>query len=145
MKNYAIVEWKGKSLRKKSEPIKDFSEATKISEVLSEFILDGGITSLAAPQIAVNKQIFVARIKGKLKTFVNPKIINKKGHRPSLEYCISLPMMLFPKIRPWKIKIAYQDLEGNTRVETYKGRNAVRLQHEADHLEGKLLYHFFNS
>lgn len=105
----------------------------------------------AAPQMFESIQLVVMQLdkwKDKIQpyenaplvsVFVNPsiKILDKKT-LGNWEGCISLPGMRAYVERPRKIKVTYQDLQGNKRTDIAEGYDAIVIQHELDHLEGIL-------
>lgn len=103
---------------------------------------------LAAPQIGKSLQIFLANYGGRNMVFINPKIIeisdspktelkSKKG-RNILEGCLSLPHYYGPIVRSRKLMLQYMDINGETKTEFFKGFMAHIIQHEVDHLNGRL-------
>ncbi len=121
------------------------AEAFEIDKWLRDTLKDldwGDVVGLAAPQIGINKNVFLAR-DGELvlKTYVNP-VITYYSDKKSLkkEGCYSLETNKFdyPVWRAKYIKMRWCDLEGNTYYEKFEGFEAQVLQHEYDHLLGKL-------
>jgi len=68
----------------------------------------------------------------------NPEIIHREGSILFAEGCLSVPEYSAEVKRAEKIKVQYQDIDGLTKVISADGLLAVALQHEMDHLEGKL-------
>lgn len=101
---------------------------------------------LAAPQVGLNIKVFVIdstdvkNIKdGMHKAFINPEILDYSGKRYSYEEgCLSIPNIHEDVVREEKIRIWYQDENFNEFEEEYDGVNARIIQHEYDHLLGKL-------
>jgi peptide deformylase len=97
---------------------------------------------LAAPQIGRNVRIFAMKPAKKIKIIINPEILeisNKEDiAKGVLEGCLSLPHYYGPLKRAKKITIKYLDEKGVSQTETFKGFPAHIVQHEIDHLEGKL-------
>lgn len=94
---------------------------------------------LSAPQIGVLKRVFVARIRNKIRGFVNP-VIKKfsKGEIAYLEGCFSVPLLYGHVMRPSEIDLESQDVAGKKNIKSYKGLPARIIQHEIDHLNGTL-------
>jgi peptide deformylase len=91
--------------------------------------------ALAANQVGIIKRFFLMK-DGRL--IINPEIIEIGPLRPFEEGCLSIPGTFGPTQRAQTIKVRYKD-ETFTDVETeYKGIEAVAIQHEIDHLDGKL-------
>ena len=68
----------------------------------------------------------------------NPEILNKKWLIPTISACLSLRGVYLIMAYQW-IKVRYQDLKGNHNERIFKGRMAVVLQQEIDHINGKLI------
>lgn len=69
---------------------------------------------------------------------INPEIILKEGSIQMAEGCLSVPEYSAEVKRAEKLKLQYQDIDGMTRTLSAEGLLAVAIQHEMDHLEGKL-------
>jgi len=94
---------------------------------------------LSAPQIGVFKRVFVARVRNKVKAFVNPKILKfSKKEISFLEGCFSVPDIYGHVIRPAEIDLESQDKHGKLAKNHYSGITGRIIQHEIDHLDGKL-------
>ena len=105
---------------------------------------------LAAIQIGVRKRIIVADISEERKEphiFVNPKIKvlneNKKGGYD--EGCLSIPGFYEEVIRPTQVEISFQNLSGENKKLIPEGLLGVVVQHETDHLDGKLMVDYISS
>lgn len=99
---------------------------------------------LAAPQIGKNLKIFVVKVDGEPKVFINPEIatvLKEKSQgkeKEIMEGCLSIPHYYGPLKRAEKIRVRYLTPEGEKRVETFEGLPAQIIQHEIDHLDGIL-------
>lgn len=95
---------------------------------------DTFVVGLAAPQIGIPKNVFVAL--GEV--FINPRILNlHKSQIDSKEGCLSLPETYILK-RYKSIKLTWTDEARRQRIMNFEGRYAVIVQHEFDHLMGTL-------
>lgn len=96
--------------------------------------------AIAAPQIGVAKRIFVMN-RGEIKNLVciNPKIISAVGRMKYDEGCLSFPDKYVRKVRKQFVKLKYLDENFVEREAQFSGVEAVCVQHECDHLNGKLL------
>lgn len=94
---------------------------------------------LAAPQIGIPLQVFVARIGKHIVPFINPVIISKNGETIDLiEGCLSISKY-WGNVKRWsQITVKTLNKEGKTVVRTYKNLYARIVQHEVDHLRGNL-------
>ncbi len=146
-----IVDIKNPALRKKSKPVAKVDKKVKqliadLWETLAAQKDPEGI-GLAAPQIGKNLRIFIVSY-GKLQqAFINPKVLKitkiikkqKTKHKERiLEGCLSLPYYYSPIKRAKKVEIEYLDENGNQKKEEFNGFPAQIIQHELDHLEGKV-------
>lgn len=95
---------------------------------------------LAAPQVNRPERIFVALLSDEYYVFVNPVIIERSdSHGTDNEECLSLPGVTVPVRRPKFVKVEWHDAAGNFRKKRFKRLDARIVQHEMDHLEGKLI------
>lgn len=110
---------------------------------------------LAAPQIGKGIRLFIIdadilkdeypELAGMKKTFINAKIELLESKAVSLsEGCLSVPGIREDVKRPTKIRIHYQDENFSNLVEEYEGFAARVIQHEYDHIEGKLFIDYLN-
>lgn len=94
---------------------------------------------LASTQVGLDQSFFVAKDKEKFISVVNPQIISVgKKTKKFFEGCLSVPNMWGEVIRPTRIKVSYQNPQGQTITATLSGMRAWIFQHEIDHLNGKL-------
>ncbi len=100
---------------------------------------------IAAPQVGINKRIIWVKRFDKteeempFEVYINPKIIKYSEEvKETLEGCLSIPERREKVIRPDKITIEYQTLDGELHQETVDGFTSVIFQHEIDHLNGIL-------
>jgi peptide deformylase len=95
---------------------------------------------LAAPQIGVQKQIFVYDIDGEPTTLINPRIVESRGEWAYDEGCLSIPGLYVEMLRPKEVLLEAIDLNGNT-IQVEADELLARLfQHELDHLNGVLMF-----
>lgn len=102
----------------------------------------GHMVGLAAPQVGQNWNIFVAMNQ----VFINPVItpFEAKGFCRLKEGCYSLEKEKYdyPTIRWYKIRMKWLDINGEEHEQNFFGQEAQVLQHEYDHLQGKLCIHY---
>jgi peptide deformylase len=148
---YPIVVYGSPILKKKAQEIeKGYKDLDIFIEDMFEtmYVSDG--LGLAAPQIGKSVRLFV--IDGAAlaendptlvdfkKVFINPIIIEESGEEWAyVEGCLSLPNIREEIKRPGTVRIKYYDNNFKLLDETYDGIRARVIQHEYDHLEGKLL------
>jgi peptide deformylase len=100
---------------------------------------DSGI-GLAAPQIGVQKQIFVWDLDEAPMVIINPEIVESRGEFVYDEGCLSIPGLYAEILRPDEVLMRGLDIDGNT-IEIEASELAGRLfQHELDHLNGVLMF-----
>jgi len=134
-------------LAQKAAPVTDFGpEMQKLFDDMIEsmYAFDG--VGLAAPQIGISRQIFVAcptMRKGEEIIVINPVIESSSGKEKAAEGCLSLPGISAEIERATKLMVTYQDPSGK-RIRVEARDFAARVfQHEIDHLNGKLLIDHF--
>ncbi|MBF4462539.1 MULTISPECIES: peptide deformylase [unclassified Rathayibacter] len=98
-----------------------------------------GRAGVAAPQIGVNLRGFSYNIDGVVGYILNPEIVELSGEpQPVDEGCLSVPNLWYPAIRSPHATVRGIDLEGKELILEGDGLMAQALQHECDHLEGRL-------
>ncbi|MEW6008562.1 MAG: peptide deformylase [Candidatus Omnitrophota bacterium] len=127
-------------LRKKCFTVKEIGEGELriFDEMLQEMRKKGGV-GLAACQVGINKQMLVVDVAGKILKLANPKILKRQGALAIEEGCLSLPEILIKVKRAKKINLeAINELNQKISL-TCEDILAIVLQHEIDHLEGRLI------
>ncbi len=127
-------------LRKESATVDKIDEnILQLIDDMVETMYDAPGVGLAAPQIGVNKRIFVIDTDGKLRKIINPVFIERSEEfEEGEEGCLSIPGIYKKVKRPKAVKIKYLNEKGEEVVEEAVGLYARALQHEADHLDGVL-------
>ena len=151
-----IIAYGDPVLRKRAKPIEPGSLDVKtLSENMYETMYAASGVGLAAPQIGHSIRMFVVdgeplnddepeedidqTLIGFKKVFINPEIIEEAGDDWSFEEgCLSIPGIRGEVVRPEIIVIRYFDTDWNEYEEEYEGMAARIIQHEYDHLDGKL-------
>ena len=115
-----------------------------------ETMYDGNGIGLAATQVNVHKRVIVIDISDERsdpKIFINPefKIKDNKSLYTFSEGCLSIPGYNEEITRPNKILLKWQDVNGMFHEEEPEGILTVCIQHEIDHLEGKLMVDYISS
>lgn len=127
-------------LRTEAAAVEDFDEdLRRLADDLLETMYDAPGVGLAAPQIGIPKRIFVADVGEGPIIMVNPEIVETSGEWEFEEGCLSIPEHWWEFPRPLFARAVGQDLDGKP-VE-YAGEELMGrvLQHETDHVSGKLL------
>jgi peptide deformylase len=121
---------------------------TTISNMFETMYAAHGV-GLAAPQVGLSIRLFIVdgrpfaedekELADFKKVFINPQILEESGDEWTFnEGCLSIPDIREDIRRQQKIHIAYLDEKGQAHEETYTGLAARIIQHEYDHIEGKL-------
>ena len=135
-----IVTFGHPSLKMKSTDVTSFdNELKNLTDMMLEIMYAAPGVGLAAPQIGINKNVFVFDVGNGPNIAVNPKSIKKSGNINFLEGCLSLPGYYWEIQRSEHAKMECFDLKGNKI--SYEGDDLLGrvLQHELDHLKGKVL------
>lgn len=94
---------------------------------------------LAAPQIGISKRLIVAEVEEKVIKLANPEIIETKGAEKMEEGCLSVPDTIVKIERPYEASIKGLNEKGDEVEIKTEGLLARVLQHEIDHLDGRLI------
>ena len=156
---YPIVAYGDPILRKPTRFIeKEELDLKKLTADMFETMYSANGVGLAAPQIGMNIRVFVVdgtafsemdvddefdepdlSLVGFKKSFINPEIIEESGEEWAFEEgCLSIPGIRGDVYRPDTVRIRYRDADWNEFEEEYRGMAARIIQHEYDHLLGKL-------
>ena len=133
------------ALRKRAKPVKVVGdqERTILSEMAELMRLSGGI-GLAAPQVGLSKQMVVVDVGCGPVILINPRIVKKSGSQKLEEGCLSLPGV-YVNVRRAKKIVVNGSNEQNEKVSLPASDLLARaLQHEIDHLRGKLIIDYAN-
>lgn len=135
-----IVLYPNPILKQKAAPIEKIDdELIQLSKDMIEAMHKANGVGLAGPQVGVSKQIIVVNPtseEGKDITYINPKIISKKGRCSGEEGCLSFPGIYGNVLRYKKITVTAQLLSGEEITWEANDFEARVLQHEIDHLHG---------
>lgn len=93
---------------------------------------------LAAPQVGVLRRVVVVDVPEGYFEFINPVILSQKGEQSGWEGCLSVKGKSGIVSRPMKVKLSYQDRNGEKYLLQAKGFFARAICHELDHLDGVL-------
>ncbi|MFO8550549.1 peptide deformylase [Legionella pneumophila serogroup 1] len=129
-------------LRKIAKPVETFDESlqTLINDMF-DTMYDARGVGLAAPQIGVSLRLSVIDIVGDKKeqiVIVNPEIVSSHGEKEFEEGCLSVPGAYDTVVRAEKVTVKVLDRFGKPFEITGEGLLAECLQHEIDHMNGKL-------
>lgn len=102
---------------------------------------------LAATQVNVHKQVFVVDIseeRNSLQVFINPEIIASEGKAEHEEGCLSVPGIYENVTRAERVTVKALDVEGKPFTLKAEGLLAICIQHEIDHLKGKVFVEYLS-
>lgn len=117
----------------------DGKVATLAEEMLVVMYEAPGL-GLAAPQVGIQKQIFVYDVGDGPKTIINPRIAESSGEWLYEEGCLSIPGLYVEMLRPKDVLMVGLDLDGNEVQVEATELEARLFQHELDHLHGVLMF-----
>lgn len=144
-----ILEFPDPRLRKVAEPVEQVDDTIRqILDDMIETMYDAEGIGLAATQVNVHQRMLVMDISEERNSpmvFINPEISvldpEPHGHE---EGCLSVPGFYELVTRPRKVKISALDRDGNPFEMEAEGILAVCIQHEVDHLDGKLFVDYIS-
>ncbi|MDW3218820.1 MAG: peptide deformylase [Acidimicrobiales bacterium] len=127
-------------LRQTAKEITDIDGAlVRLVDDMLETMYDAPGIGLAAPQVGVQKRLFVWDVGTGPEAIVNPEIVESDGEWLFEEGCLSVPGLSWEIVRPKTVHIVGRDLDGNEMSFEADEIEARLFQHELDHLDGTLL------
>jgi peptide deformylase len=143
-----ILEFPDPRLRTIAKPVERFDEALqKQAEDMIETMYSAAGIGLAATQVNSHIRLLVLDIsetRDQPRVYVNPEILDTEGSQTCEEGCLSVPGIYADVDRASIIRIKARDASGEPFEETLDGMHAVCLQHEMDHLNGKLFVDYLS-
>jgi len=123
----------------KKVPLIDSSVLKLIDDMIDTLRAANGV-GLAAPQVGVSLRVAVIEIPGEdVITLINPEIVKKKGERVIVEGCLSVPGYQGDVKRAVTVKVKARNRDGReVRITATDDTLAQALEHEIDHLDGRL-------
>ena len=148
MSKLDILEFPDPRLRTKAQPVTLFDADLKklVADMLETMYAAPGV-GLAATQVDVHKQLLVADMSedgDQPLVLINPRILEKDGDQVYQEGCLSFPGIYADVDRALHIKVTAQDVDGKAFELDVEGPLAVCIQHEMDHLIGKLFVDYLS-
>jgi peptide deformylase len=132
-------------LRDRTEPLPHVTEDLRslVADMFETMYAAEGI-GLAAPQVGRKERVFVMDVDENPLTMINPEIIEREGTERAEEGCLSIPEIFGDVDRATRIVVRATDLDGN-QLEVELTELAARcVQHELDHLDGKLFIDYMS-
>jgi len=143
-----ILAFPNPRLRNKSVDVEKYEDMRGVVNNMVETMYTHQGVGLAAPQIGIRKNLIIfdpSDDMSKLTAMVNPIIKAKDGEVYTNEECLSVPTMKARIKRSKNIKVRYKDLDGDTITKDFSGFESICIQHEMDHLKGKLIIDYIAS
>jgi peptide deformylase len=148
MTKLVILEYPDPRLRKTAEPALVVDDALRqLADDLLETMYAANGVGLAATQVDVHKRLLVLDVseeRNQPLILINPEILSAEGRAPGEEGCLSLPGIYDKLERAERIKVRALDRDGVRFEFGADGMLAVCIQHEMDHLEGKLFVDYLS-
>jgi peptide deformylase len=133
-------------LRLKGEPVDSFGKYLhELLDDLTHSMRAAPGVGLAAPQLGVALQACVVEVEGNLHELVNPRIVRATGDDNDLEGCLSIPGYVAYVTRREQVLVVAQNRHGRKIRVSGAGLLSRALQHELDHLQGKLYIDYLDS
>jgi peptide deformylase len=147
-----IIGYGHPTLRKVAQPVpQDYPALKKLIANMFETMYGADGVGLAAPQVDLSIRLVVVGIRPydektdtfgdptEEHTFINPEILELKGEKKYYnEGCLSVPDIHEDVLRPEKVVLRWRDEDWNEHTEEFDGLTARIIQHEVDHLDGKV-------
>jgi peptide deformylase len=143
-----ILEFPDQRLRTRARPVTEFdAELARLIDDMFETMYAAPGIGLAATQVDVHKRVLVIDVSEARNApleFINPEILAREGVAENEEGCLSVPGIFDQVKRAAKIRVRSNDRSGALIERDFEGMLAVCVQHEMDHLEGKLFVDYLS-
>lgn len=143
-----ILHFPDPRLRIKAKPIAAVTEVHRVlaADMLATMYAAPGI-GLAATQVGVDQRLIVVDVSDdgdQPQVFINPELLSKEGTEVTQEGCLSVPGVYEDVERAERVRVRAMGLDGKSREFDADGLLAVCIQHEIDHLDGKLFVDYLS-
>ena len=143
-----VLHYPDDRLRTVAKPVTEITDQTRqlVADLLDTMYDENGI-GLAATQVNVHQRVVVIDIsenRDQPQVFINPEIINRSGDTTYEEGCLSVPQSYANVERAAEVTVKAQNTEGEWFELQAEGLLAICLQHELDHLVGKLFIDYLS-
>ena len=143
-----ILEFPDQRLRTRAQPVTQFdAELGQLIDDMFETMYAAPGIGLAATQVDVHKRVLVIDVseaRNEPLVFINPEILSREGVAETEEGCLSVPGIFDEVKRAAKVRVRSQGRTGAGGEHDLDGVLAVCIQHEMDHLEGKLFVDYLS-
>ena len=148
MSTLTILEFPDPRLRTVAAPVTSFDAELKqfVADMYETMYAANGV-GLAATQVNVHKRVLVADMsedRNEPLALINAEILEKDGQQVYQEGCLSFPGIYADVTRALKVKVKANDVDGNEIIVEAEGPLAVCIQHEMDHLAGKVFVDYLS-
>jgi peptide deformylase len=148
MARLTILEYPDPRLRTRAAPVTHFDAGLEkqVADMFETMYAAPGI-GLAATQVDWHYQLIVLDVseeKNERQVFINPEILSREGKATGEEGCLSVPGIYDDVPRAERVRLRYQDVKGVTHERDLDGLLGVCVQHEMDHLSGKLFVDYLS-
>jgi peptide deformylase len=148
MTKLVILEYPDPRLRKTAEPVTEVDDAVRqlADDMLETMYARNGV-GLAATQVDVHRRVIVLDVsdtRDQPLLLINPELLKLEGKGPGEEGCLSLPGIYDKLSRATHIRVRALDRHGKSFEMDAEGLLAVCIQHEMDHLQGKLFVDYLS-
>ncbi len=137
-----ILRFPDPRLKKIAAPVEVVDDSIRrLARDMAETMYEAPGIGLAATQVDVHKRVIVidaSETRDQLMALVNPEIIEQDGVQVCEEGCLSVPGIYDRVERAEHVVVRYLDLQGQEQIVSATGLLAVCLQHEIDHLQGRV-------
>ena len=148
MSNLAILRYPDPRLYTRATPVQVFDQNLRqLVKDMAETMYSAPGIGLAATQVNVHQRLLIIDLSethDSLQVFINPEIIQRDGQQQLEEGCLSVPGIYDFVQRAAQIRVRAQDLEGQWFEQQADGLLAVCIQHEIDHLDGKVFVDYLS-
>ncbi len=143
-----ILRYPDSRLRNRAKPVERVdAEIRQLVDDMFETMYEASGIGLAATQVNATKRLLVLDISEQRNDplcLINPEILFSEGEQKEEEGCLSVPGIYEPVKRATRIRVKALDREGNPIELELEGLPAVCVQHEIDHLDGKLFIDYLS-
>jgi peptide deformylase len=148
MTRLTILEYPDPRLRTRAVPVDAVDAPLRelIGDMLETMYAANGI-GLAATQVNVHRRLLIADVsegRNLPQVFINPEILSREGAATSQEGCLSVPGYYDDVERAERIRVRAQGSDGKTFERDLEGLLAICVQHEIDHLDGRLFVDYLS-
>jgi peptide deformylase len=143
-----ILRYPDPRLHKKAAKVAHVDDAIRrLAADMAETMYAAPGVGLAATQVDVHKQVVVIDVsedKSTLQVFINPEILSREGECAGEEGCLSVPGIFDTVTRSERVRVRALGLDGQAFEIDAEGLLAVCIQHEMDHLQGKVFVEYLS-